>query len=170
MSRLVQRDVRLGNKAFGLQASPVRVQVATIASAAAGASTNQTDTDDYATRLVKYIPAEVVAFYLAADKLFAKGAELTDSNIAEAFVAKHLFYFSVAVFIIALIGTPIYLRQQRTADDQPWQVQAAISTLAFVVWSYAVQGQIFVSLYSSAIAALLVLVFTFASGFVKPGR
>jgi hypothetical protein len=170
MSRLVRRDVRLGNRAFGLQASPVRAQIATVAPAAANqAAADQTDTDDYTTRIVKYIPAEVVAFYLAADKLFAKATDVVNANIADIFVRDHLRYFSIAVFVIALVGTPLYIRQQAT-DDSPWRVQAALSTLAFLIWAYAVQGQIFASVYSSAIAAFLVLVFTFASGFVKPGK
>jgi hypothetical protein len=174
MSRLVRRDVRLGDRTFSLQASPVRAQITTVAPALTDhaqdpAAATQTDTDDYTTRMVKYIPAEVVAFYLAADKLFVKGAEAVNDNIVKTFVDKHLYDFSFAVFVIALIGTPIYLRQQAT-DDEPWVVQAVVSTIAFVIWAYAVQGQMFVPLYSSAIAAFMVLVFTFASGFVKPGK
>ncbi|MFZ1920376.1 MAG: hypothetical protein WBD53_20785 [Xanthobacteraceae bacterium] len=175
MSRLVGRDTRLGEgRLFSLQASPVRAQIAAVAPTVAGqghvaGADQQTDTDDYATRMVKYIPAEVVAFYLAADKLFVKGAQAINPNIAEAFVTNHLFYFSVGVFVIALVGTPIYLRQQAAAG-QPWQVQSVVSTLAFVIWAYAVQGQVFTAIYSSAISAFLVLVFTFASGFVKPGK
>ena len=171
MSRLVRRDVRLGNRAFGLQASPVRAQIAMVAPAVANqaAAADQTDTDDYTTRIVKYIPAEVVAFYLAADKLFAKATDVVNANIADIFVRDHLRYFSIAVFVIALVGTPFYIRQQATGDE-PWRVQAALSTLAFLIWAYAVQGQIFAPVYSSAIAAFLLLVFTFASGFVKPGK
>ena len=174
MSRLVQRDARVEGRLFGLGSSPVRAQIEAVAPTVAGqaqapGAAQQTDTDDYATRMVKYIPAEVVAFYLAADKLFVKGAQAVNANIADTFVAGHLFYFSIAVFVIALVGTPIYLRQQATGD-QPWQVQAVVSTLAFVVWAYAVQGQIFTAIYSSAISAFLVLVFTFASGFIKPGK
>lgn len=174
MSRLVRRDARLEGRLFGLGSSPVRARIAAVApalalQAQAPGAAQQTDTDDYTTRMVKYIPAEVVAFYLAADKLFVKGAQAVNANIADTFVAGHLFYFSIAVFVIAVIGTPIYLRQQAT-EGEPWQVQAAVSTLAFVIWAYAVQGQIFAAIYSSAIAAFLVLVFTFASGFVKPGK
>ncbi len=168
MSRLVRKDVTVGNSLFRLQVSPVRANITTVAPAVQGAAT-QTDTDDYTTRIVKYIPAEVVAFYLAADKLFAKGAESLDANIVQNFVAKHLYYFSTAVFVIALVGTPLYLKQQAT-DDEPWQVQAVVSSAAFVICAYAVQGQMFVPVYSSAIAAFLILVFTFASGFVKPGK
>jgi hypothetical protein len=174
MSRLVRKDVRLQNRVFALQASPVRAQIVTVAPAVATQAqapeaANQTDTDDYTTRIVKYIPAEVVAFYLAADKLFVKAANVVNANIAEIFVNDHLRYFSIAVFVIGLIGTPLYIYQQAT-DDDPWQVQAGVSTVAFVIWAYAIQGQIFTPFYSSAIAAFLILVFTFASGFVKPGK
>lgn len=168
MSRLVRKDVRLENRAFALAASPVRAQIATVAPVVEAAA-GQTDTDDYTTRIVKYIPAEVLAFYLAADKLFAKATDVVNANIAEMFVNTHLRYFSIAVFVIALVGTPLYIRQQAT-DDEPWRVQATVSTLAFLIWAYAVQGQIFAPVYSSAIAAFLLLVFTFASGFVKPGK
>jgi hypothetical protein len=172
MSRLVRRDVRLGNSLLGLHVTPVRAQIATVAPAVAdqgaGAAT-ETDTDDYATRMVKYIPAEVVAFYLAADKLFANVAAPANPTLADTFVAKNQYYFSLGIFVVALVSTPLYLRQQ--ADDGgPWQVQAAVSTIAFAIWSYAVHGELFVPLYSSSIAALLVLVFTFVSGLVKPGR
>jgi len=174
MGRLVRRDVRLQNRIFALQASPVRAQITAVApalatQAQAPEAVNQTDTDDYTTRIVKYIPAEVVAFYLAADKLFVKAADVVNANIAEIFVNNHLRYFSTAVFVIGLFGTPFYMRQQATGDE-PWQVQASVSTIAFVIWAYAIQGQIFASVYSSAIAAFLLLVFTFASGFVKPGK
>jgi hypothetical protein len=55
-----------------------------------------------------------IAFYLAADKLFAKAADVVNANIAEMFVNTHLRYFSIAVFVIALVGTPLYIRQQAT--------------------------------------------------------
>ncbi len=80
MSRLVRKDVTVGNSLFRLQASPVRANITTVAPAVQGAAT-ETDTDDYTTRIVKYIPAGVVAFYLAADKLFAKGAELEHNPV-----------------------------------------------------------------------------------------
>jgi hypothetical protein len=170
MSRLVRRDDRLANRVLSLGISPVRAQIATVAPALAGPGTaNQTDTDDYTTRIVKYIPAEVVAFYLAADKLFVKAADVANANVVDIFVNSHLGYFSIAVFGIALICTPIYIAQQ-AKDDEPWRVQAVISSIAFVIWAYAIQGQIFVPFYSAAIAAFGVLVFTFASGFVKPGK
>jgi len=37
---------------------------------------------------------------------------VVNANIAEMFVNTHLRYFSIAVFVIALVGTPLYIRQQ----------------------------------------------------------
>ncbi len=168
MSRLVRGDVGLQGRLLGLGLGPVRAPIAAVAPAVAGAA-NQTDTDNYATRMVKYIPAEVIAFYLAADKLFAKAPELASATRADEFVAKNLYYFSVAVFVIGLLFTPLYLWRSKTAANEPWGVHAVVSMIAFAIWAYAVRGEICVPIYSSAIAAFLVLVFTFASGLVKPG-
>ena len=96
MGRLVRRDVNLApNSLLALSSTAVRTPVAavvteTAAAALPGAAAAQTDTDDYPTRMAKYVPAEVVAFYLAADKLFTKGAgaAATGLNLAEAFVQK----------------------------------------------------------------------------------
>jgi hypothetical protein len=170
MSRLVRRDANIPeNRLFVLGAAPVRANLGDVAPAAEAAPAGQVTVDDYATRIVKYVPAEVVAFYLAADKLFAQAPALTGANLAEIFVAKNLYWFSVAVFVLGLIGTPLYLWRQAGPGD-PWQVHAGVSTVAFVIWAYAVQGGIFVPIYSAAIAGLLVLVFTFVSGFIKPNK
>jgi len=177
MSRLVRRDVSIPpNGIFRLSpasvSTPISGVVSPAASVALGApAAGNTDTDDYPTRMAKYVPAEVVAFYLAADKLFTKASDLTGLDRADAFVQKYLYYFAVGIFVIALIGTPFYYRQMAT-NNEPWRVQAGIATVAFAVWAYAVQGGIYsqAGLYSTAIASFLVLVWTFGAGFVKPGQ
>jgi hypothetical protein len=86
MSRLVRGDVNIDAPLrFGI--SPVRVPIASAAPAVEGDAT-RTDTDNYSTRIVKYIPAEVVAFYLAADKLFVKAPAAAGANVVERFVAE----------------------------------------------------------------------------------
>jgi hypothetical protein len=173
MGRLIKRDVNVQGR-FALEMSPVRARITDaappIAEAAAQAgAAEQTEAESYAERLVKYIPAEVVAFYLAADKLFTKApSAVASGTIADQFVAEHHYAFSIGVFLLGLVGTPFYFYQQAKATE-PWRVQCLVSTLAFIVWAYAVQGGIFAPVYSAAIAGFAVLVFTFASGFVKPG-
>jgi hypothetical protein len=173
MGRLVRKDVtipdgRLLKFDMGAVRAPRNIVAPDLAAANAGPA-DQTDTDNYATRIVKYIPAEVVAFYLAADKLFVKAPAATGANVAEKFVAEHAYDFSIGIFVLALIGTPIYLWQMSRQDD-PVIINLAVSTLAFPIWAYAVQGEVFAPVYSSAIASFLVLFFTFVSGFIKPGK
>jgi hypothetical protein len=68
-----------------------------------------------------------------------------------------VFYFSLAVFLIGLIGTPFYYRQM-AANNEPWKVHALIATVAFAIWAYAAQGGVYsqAGLYSAAIAGFLV--------------
>jgi hypothetical protein len=40
-------------------------------------------------------------------------------------------------------------RKGSRTNAEPWRVQATVSTLAFLIWAYAVQGQIFAPVYSS---------------------
>lgn len=80
--------------------------------------------DSYFEKVIKYIPGEILAFYLAFSKLITEDSQ-----------SKFL-----TLFIIALILTPLYkyfgLRDQSKVLDIPW-FQIIISTVAYVVWVYA---------------------------------
>ncbi len=143
--------------------------------ATAGETVGVTQVDDFASRIVKYVPAEVIAFYLAADKLFLSPATnipgLTP-NTATAYINGHLEVFSVAVFFVAFIAVAPYIRSQAD-ENQPWIVNAVMSTVAFVILAYVANGSIFFQqggYYDPRLAGLLVLVFTLLSGFVIPGK
>jgi hypothetical protein len=107
----------------------------------------------------------VVAFYLGIDKLVpgivAPGTGATPSPQVR-------FVFSLAIFFLALVGTPLYLARQ-AEPGQDWHSHVLISTLAFPIWAYAAQGSVFTdatytNLYSANIAGIAVPVFTFRSG------
>ena len=80
--------------------------------------------DGYRDKLLKYIPAEVTAYYIAIDALIRSQAGL---NVP--------LYWSV--FVFAAILTPLYL--WRVAKVEKY-VQIIISTIAFVVWVFALGG------------------------------
>ena len=76
--------------------------------------------DDYKDRLVKYIPAESMAFYACVDKALiayfgidASGSIMWKPNDLTMIVLPWVF------LVIGLIGTPIYLYKQ-ALKDQPW--------------------------------------------------
>ncbi len=123
---------------------------------------NQTKADDYKDRLVKYIPVESVALYTFTDKLVASYYQ---SQPADAL----LTFLAWALFLVALVGTPLYLRRQRL-PGQPWGVHATLSTIAFALWAYTVNGTLFSinHWYHTLIAALLAPIFTFAAALIEP--
>ena len=125
--------------------------------------------DDYAARLVKYIPAETVTFYLLADRLVSAhfGIESPDPHASGTLGAP--FVWSLTLLLLALVGTPVYLRRQRTTPHQPWKLHATVSTLAALCWAYAVGGSAFVAsgLYDPMIGGIVVFAFTYIAGFFK---
>ena len=102
--------------------------------------------DNYYSRLVKLIPAEVVAFYLALDAL------------ASALPEKQVVLW--VVFGIALAGAWFYLGRMAGVHSV---VQRLLSLAALVIWVYVTGGP-FASLpwYNATYGKLVLVVFTFA--------
>lgn len=126
--------------------------------------------DDYKERLVKYIPAESVAFYTFTDKLVASQYGLDSTALAATQGAPATaMLLAWLLFGLGVVGTPIYLYRQRK-PNQPWRLHAGISTLAFILWAYTLGGSLFVILgwYEVFVAGLLAPIFTFVAGFVEP--
>ena len=131
--------------------------------------------DKYGDRLAKYVPAESIAAFLAANTIILAiyGVQLdgtvTKPGDGMAFVA------SLISFLAILVLTPVYLwsrREKPASPDQPappWKVNTAISTFAFLVWAYGLGGAFFVlsGVYSPIIAALLPILATFGLAAVK---
>jgi hypothetical protein len=182
MSRLVRPDVNAQSHVV-FRASPVAIVpgeagAPAAPSVTADVPTSTTAVDNYATRIVKYIPAEVIAFYLAADKLFAPSrvsgaaaqpAANGDANFMSLFISAHSNQIAAGIFVAALIATPLYLWKQ-AEQDQPWLVNVLVSTIAFAIWAYATQGAVFAPVYDARIASLAILSFTLLSGFIVPGK
>jgi hypothetical protein len=113
--------------------------------------------DDYFSRLLKYIPAEVVAFYISA------------GGIVPADHPKRLGYLW-AIFTVGAIATPVYMLFAARDDEtkKPIPIQILLATIAFPVWAYAMGGP-FASLawYEAWTGSLLLLTVTFVFGAVK---
>lgn len=127
--------------------------------------------DDYKARLVKYIPAESMALYAATDKTVTAFYGLEPTGVTNLPPDGLLPVLSWLLFLVALVGTPIYLYRQRL-KDQPWILHATISTVAFVFWAYTLAGSIFIvyQIYHVLIAALAAPLFTFVAGVFEPEK
>jgi hypothetical protein len=108
---------------------------------------------NYLDRLLKMIPAEVLALYQVGSGII-QGQSINEQRIG-------LIVWSV----ICLVGL-IALRIWGTSDSQrklpPQWIAVFISSFAFVIWVYSLGGPFaFASWYKSYIGSLLVLVWTF---------
>jgi hypothetical protein len=103
--------------------------------------------DGYTSRLLKYVPAEVVALFVTLDALIRSSDD----------VRLPVYW---GVFLVCLVGTYLYL--WRVAKIRK-QTQLLISTVAFAVWVFALGGP-FAQLgwYEPIYGGLLLPIFTFA--------
>jgi hypothetical protein len=105
--------------------------------------------DDYLTRVVKYVPAEIVAAFIAVDGI------LKSTVVAPTFLGWLVF---VALWVL----TPIYTWHFTTLKGYPpAYAQILISCAAFLVWVFALGGP-FVQLtwYSPVYGSILLIMFT----------
>jgi hypothetical protein len=113
--------------------------------------------DDYPSRLLKYIPAEVVALYVSA------------SGVVPAEHPKQIPYLW-AIFAFCAIATPVYMfiTARDEVTKKPIWKQIFLATIAFPVWAYALGGPFVPAGWHDPIAGSLVLMgVTFLFGLVK---
>ena len=102
--------------------------------------------DKYKDRLLKYIPAEVVTLYLTLTALLSGAAGLP-------------LWPAWVIFTIGIIATWCYLRYQFAVTDRS---QLVISSIAFVVWVFALGGPFKdLSWYKPIYGGLLLPIYTF---------
>ena len=118
--------------------------------------------DKYATRILKYIPAESVAVYLGIQSFM----KVPDDQILEFKI------WWVFVYSIILVLTPVYIWKLHQ-KGKPWILQAIFSTVGFVVWSYALHNpntlSPFAAIYDSNLAGICVILYPFVVGAFSPG-
>lgn len=123
--------------------------------------------DSYVTKIIKYIPAESLAAYLAATGIIA-GAEGIPGRTVLWILAGFLFAFT---FLWVLFGA----RGRGEGLPLPFY-QAIVSTVAFAVWVFVISGRTLIgtgwhAVYGSLLAiGVTLLVPLLERVFVRPGR
>jgi hypothetical protein len=101
--------------------------------------------DNYYSRLVKLIPSEIIAFYLALD------------GIASAMKQKQALLW--VIFGISLIGAWLYLG--KLANVMQF-LQRLLTVIAFAIWVYVFGGPFaLLSWYDPGYGKLLLVIYTF---------
>ncbi|MBU1050653.1 hypothetical protein KKG90_11595 [Candidatus Bipolaricaulota bacterium] len=116
--------------------------------------------DSYLERVAKYVPAEIVAAYLA---IIGFAVSVPSGKLIAMILA----------FAVCLIATPLYLWRMGKGSKVK-AVHLIISSIAFVVWAFAVGGAggIFgadaLNIYEPSWASIVLVIFTLASGLIEP--
>jgi hypothetical protein len=107
--------------------------------------------DTYATKLVKYIPTEVIAFYTALASIVAN--EKTTGNLG---------LYTAAIIVVGVVATILYLRSVSKVDNT---AQLIISCIAFLGWTIAIDSNLQMP---STLKALLLPILTFVIPLLEP--
>ena len=120
-------------------------------------------------QILKYIPLEVVAFYVPALAALATLKTLYFGTNSPSIAYSILLW---VIFLLASAGTFYYIHKTATADlenkvienkKQRAMIKAGISTVAFVIWAITLGGPWSFLVYYEAIGALAIPSFTFLS-------
>jgi len=111
--------------------------------------------DDYATRVVKYIPVEIVAAFVTIDGILQAATAVAES-------------VHWLVFCALLLLTPLYTWRLTTKEGlPPAYAQIGISIASFAVWVFALGGPFkFLSWYNHAYGSVLLIIFTLIPPFL----
>jgi hypothetical protein len=121
--------------------------------------------DNYLERMVKYVPAEVIAFSMVINAILDQAMKAGGQSATMA-------GFPVASIAIGALGlgvvlTPLFCCYVRE-DGDAWIVNSVMSTIAFPLWAYLMGAVAFDKYHDGNLAAILVLTFTAVSGLVTP--
>lgn len=139
--------------------------------------------DGYLERVAKYVPAEIVAFFIfvnailsdAVDKKLASlnmepGKALTEALNSASLAGIEVVTVSWFVIVVSLLMIPIYLFNMRDPDDpeESLRLNIVIALLAFPFWAYAVDAVAFRQWHDGALASVLLATFSVISGAISP--
>jgi len=112
--------------------------------------------DSYRERLLKYIPAETIALFIA---VYGTTYYISGSETWYPLMARWLL-------IAGTLGTMLYLWQIEGVTDL---VQLALSTIGFVIWACALGVVTVASLpyYNAVVAAVFLIVWVFGIPFIE---
>ena len=123
--------------------------------------------DNYLERIAKYVPGEVLAFFIFINVILEQAVKTG----GKAAVMAGLPVTSVAqsALVIGLVLTPMFVWYVRE-DGDAWVTYAFVSTLAFPFWAYALGAVAFADHWDGNLAAILLATFTVVSGLISPPR
>jgi hypothetical protein len=122
--------------------------------------------DSYFVRLAKYVPGEVLAFFMVINAILDQAITSGGSNPTMAGIPVSTVAAG-AVIGSCVVLTPMFCWYVRE-DGDAWVVNAIVSTIAFPFWAYLMGAVAFTNHHDGNLAVILVLTFTVVSGVISP--
>ena len=121
--------------------------------------------DSYLERVAKYIPGEVLAFFIVINAILN---QIVQSGGKAALMAGiPVMIVAQAAFFTCLLLVPLFVWYVREKGDA-WVINAVVSTIAFPFWAYALGATAFADHWDGNLAAITVATFTVVSGLISP--
>ena len=137
-----------------------------VQSGPAGMRTANVDPGDgYLERMIKYVPAEIIAFSMLINAILEQAMKTGGESAAMAGLPVPVI--ATGALVVACMLTPLfcwYVRQ----DGDAWITNAVVSTIALPFWAYLMGAVAFANHHDGNLAAILVMSFTVVSGLVAP--
>ena len=121
--------------------------------------------DGYLERVVKYVPAEIIAFSMIINAILDQAVKNGGPNALMAGLPVTMIAW--AALLVATILTPVFCWYVQK-DGDAWIANAVVSTLAFPFWAYLMGAVAFEDFHDGNLAVILLLAFTAVSGLVTP--
>ena len=121
--------------------------------------------DTYVERIAKYIPGEVLAFFIVINAILNQA--VTSGGRGALMAGVPVMTVAQGVLVVCTVLTPLFVWYVREKGDA-WVVNAFVSTLAFPFWAYALGATAFSPYWDGNLAAILLATFTVVSGLIAP--
>ena len=121
--------------------------------------------DNYLERIAKYVPAEVIAFFIFINAILDQAVRTGGKSAMMA--GFPVTTIAAGALIASMVLTPFFIWYVREEGDA-WITNAFVSTLAFPFWAYALGAVAFADYRDGNFAAILLATFTVVSGLISP--
>jgi hypothetical protein len=121
--------------------------------------------DSYLERIAKYIPGEVLAFFIVINAILNQAALTGGRGAMMAGIP--VMTIAQGVLAVCVILTPLFVWYVHEKGDA-WVINACVSTLAFPFWAYALGATVFREHWDGNLAAIMLAIVTALSGLIAP--
>ena len=125
------------------------------------------EADNYLERIAKYVPGEVLAFFVFINVILEQAVKTGGKAAAMAGVP--VSTVALCALLVGLVLTPLFVWYVREEGDA-WVTNACVSTVAFPFWAYALGAVAFNDYWDGNLAAIMLATFTVVSGLISPPR